>query len=163
MKPTCDLYDEFLDAVRVIPPGLTSFGGRSAFYGEAVTIKCFEDNSRLVELVNSAGEGRVLMVDGVGSMRCAIMGDMLADAAARNGWSGVVISGCVRDRLALAGLPIGIMALGVTPRKSTRRGEGQRDLAIRLLGTDVNPGDLVVADPDGCLIFPKGIQWPADQ
>jgi regulator of ribonuclease activity A len=161
MKSTCDLYDDFLDAVRVIPPGLKNFGGRSAFHGEAVTIKCFEDNSRLVELVNSAGAGRVLMVDGGGSLRCAIMGDMLADAAAKNGWSGVVISGCVRDRQALAALPIGIMALGVTPRKSTRRGEGQRDLAISVLGTAVYPGDFVVADSDGCLVFPEGIQRPA--
>lgn len=154
MKPTCDLYDEFLDAVRVLPPGLQHFGGKGAFHGPAETVKCFEDNARIKELANSPGQGRVMVVDAGGSLRAAVLGDVIGAEAVSSGWSGVVIWGAVRDREALATLDMGVMALGTTPRKSVRRGEGQTGLAIWLDRVTVESGDYIVADADGVLVFP---------
>lgn len=162
MKPTCDLYDDFLDDIGVLPVGLEHFGGRRAFHGRAVTVKCFEDNSRIKELSVTDGSGKVLVVDAGGSMRCAVLGDMIAADFAANGWEGVVIWGCVRDRKAMAELDLGVMGLGATPRKSTRRGEGQTGIDISMGGTPVVPGDLIVADDDGVLVFPAGGRMPAD-
>lgn len=150
---TCDLFDRFGDDVRVAPPLLRDFGARRCFHGAAVTVKCFEDNSRVKELLEAPGEGRVLVVDGGGSMRSALMGDMIAKSAQQNGWSGVIVYGCVRDIAELAALDLGIKALGATPRKSTRRGEGTAHIDIDLAGTQVGNGDYVVADADGILIM----------
>ena len=155
MKPTCDLYDDFLDALGVLPPGLRHFGGRGAFHGPATTVKCFEDNARIKELAATPGKGRVMVVDAGGSLRCAVLGDMIAGQAAANGWAGVIIWGAVRDRAAMAALDLGVMALAVTPRKSVRRGAGSVDLAIRIEGVVVQTGDYIVADEDGALVFPK--------
>lgn len=155
MKPTCDLYDEYLETIGVLSAGLVHFGGRESFHGAAVTVKCFEDNSRIKELAGQPGEGRVMIVDAGSSLRCAVLGDVIAGEAASNGWAGIIICGAVRDRLALAELDLGVMALGAIPRKSTRRGEGQTDITITLGGTVVEPGDLIVADADGVLVFPK--------
>ena len=153
LPSTCDLYDRFADEVRVVGAQLRDFGGRRAFAGAAVTVKCFEDNSRVKELLDQSGSGKVLLVDGGGSLRCALMGDMIAKAAVRNGWEGVIIDGCVRDVAELASLDIGIKALGATPRKSTRRGEGAVGIAIELGGAQVRNGEHVVADEDGVLIL----------
>jgi regulator of ribonuclease activity A len=150
---TCDLYDRFEDDARVPRPVFRDFGGRKKFTGKAVTIKCFEDNSRLKELVATPGNNRVLVVDGGGSTRCALLGDMLARNAVDNGWAGIVVFACVRDTAVLATLDIGIKALGVTPRKSTRRGEGVTDIAIDIAGARISPADVVVADEDGLIIL----------
>ena len=149
---TCDLYDEHGDALGVIGPELTGLGGRRRFSGTAVTIKCFEDNSRIKEAAAEPGEGRVMVVDAGGSRRCAVLGDMIAGDAVKNGWAGFVIHGCVRDREALAAMDIGVLALGTTPRKSVRRGEGQRGIVIDICGVEVRPGDMVWADADGVVI-----------
>jgi len=162
VKPTCDLYDDFLDAVGVLPAGLQHFGGRPAFHGPATPVKCFEDNSRIKELSGQPGGGRVMVVDAGGSTRCAVLGDMIAADAASNGWAGIIIWGAVRDRLALADLDLGVMALATTPRKSTRRDEGQAEIEIRIGGTAVAPGDTIVADADGVLVFPKDGPSPSD-
>jgi regulator of ribonuclease activity A len=150
---TCDLYDQFLDAARVPQPVFSDFGGRKRFHGEVATIKCFEDNSRIKELVATAGRGKVLVVDGGGSMRCAVLGDLVAGEALKNGWEGVVVFGCVRDSAALAALDIGIKALGLNPRKSVRRGEGSTDLSLSFAGIHVDPGDVLVADEDGMIVL----------
>ena len=150
---TCDLYDEFLDEARVPSLAWRSFGGRKAFCGPTVTVKCFEDNSRIKELVESVGEGRVLVVDAGASHRCAVMGDMLAGHAADNKWAGIVAQGYVRDVQALAEIDVGVIALGCTPRKSTRRGEGQVDLPIRIGDVDCRPGDWIFCNQDGVLIL----------
>lgn len=160
MKPTCDLYDDYLDTVRVLPAGFRSFGAVQRFSGPAVTVKCFEDNSRIKDLSATPGEGRVMMVDAGGSLRTAVMGDMIAEAAAGNGWAGVVIWGAVRDVAALAEIGMGIFALGHTPRKSVRRDEGQIGLEISMNGVEVLPGELIVADEDGVLIFPATVPRP---
>ena len=150
---TCDLYDRFEDEARVIGAQFRDFGGRRAFAGEAVTVKCFEDNSRIKELLDQPGVGKVLLVDGGGSMRCALMGDMIAKAAVKNGWEGVIVHGCVRDVMELARLDLGIKALGTTPRKSTKRGEGSVGIVVGLGGAQIENADYVVADEDGVLIL----------
>jgi len=152
-RSTSDLYDRFADTARVLPPVFQDFGGRLEFSGEVVTLKCFEDNSRLKELAATAGKGKVLAVDGGGSMRCALLGDKIAEEAVANGWEGVVIFGCVRDRAALRRLPLGVRALGATPRKSVRLGEGQIQIPVTIAGVRCAPGDVLFADEDGVLIL----------
>ena len=152
-KPTCDLYDEHLDSARVLTIPLINLGGASEFCATAVTVRCFEDNSRIKELVAGDGDGRVMLVDGGGSLRCALVGDVLAGEAQRNGWAGVIVFGAVRDKVALRGLDLGVMAIGVTPRKSVRRGEGQVGVPIQLGDIWCRPGDIVYADEDGVLIL----------
>lgn len=154
---TADLYDQFEEQLGVCEPIFSDFGGKDAFSGPAVTVKCFEDNSRVKEALAQPGEGRVLVVDAGGSMRCAMLGDLIAESAVANGWAGVVIDGCVRDVGRLAAMDLGIKALAATPRKSTRRGEGQRDLVIEVGGVLVRPGDWVYCDADGVLVAPAAL------
>ena len=151
---TCDLYDRFEKTARVADPVFRDFGLRRKFFGEAVTIKCFEDNSRVKETLGTPGQGKVV-VDGGGSLRAALMGDLIAKDAVKNGWEGVVIHGCVRDAAVLATLDLGIKALAPIPRKTVRNGEGQRDLPVTVAGIRITPGDLVFADGDGVLVLAK--------
>lgn len=155
MLSTCDLYDEHLEAIRVLPSGLRHFGGREKFHGPAETVKCYEDNSRVKALAESGGEGRVMVVDAGGSLRRALVGDLVAKAALANNWAGIVLWGSVRDIAELKRLDIAIMALAHTPRKSVRNDEGQVGLDIHIADIPVSPGDYVVADADGVLVFPK--------
>lgn len=133
---------------------LHDFGGPTAFSGRIATVKTFEDNSRIKELSATPGHGRVLVVDGGGSLRCALVGDMIGADLVRNGWAGVVIYGCVRDVEALKGLDLGVKALASTPRKSVRRGEGQIELPLAFGGGTWRPGDMLFADADGVLVLP---------
>ncbi|MEC9483000.1 MAG: ribonuclease E activity regulator RraA [Halomonas sp.] len=144
----CDAYPE----VRILEPLFANFGGVEAFCGPVRTVKCFEDNSRVKEAVSEPGEGAVLVVDGGGSQRCALLGDMLAEKAADNGWAGVVVYGCVRDVDALAAIELGIQALGPHPRRSDKRGEGQRDVDVTFAGVSLRPGQWLYADNNGILI-----------
>ncbi len=153
LSATTDISDRFGDEARVLGPDLLDFGGKTRFRGSAVTIKCFEDNSRIKEALASPGHGKVLVVDGGASKRCALLGDMIARDAVANGWEGIVISACVRDIAVLKTLDIAIKALGATPRRSTRRGEGTRDIAITFAGIPVNAGDIVIGDEDGVVIL----------
>ncbi|MFZ5964281.1 ribonuclease E activity regulator RraA [Thalassococcus sp. BH17M4-6] len=161
MKNTCDLHDDFGPKLEIVPFGLRMYGGRDRFFGPVETVKCLEDNSRIKELSQTAGEGRVLAVDAGGSVRTAVMGDMIAGAFADNGWAGVVIWGAVRDVGQLAALDLGVMALGHMPRPSTRRGDGQVGIDIRLGEARISPGAFLVADEDGVVIFPPGVTPPA--
>lgn len=153
---TCDLYDRFEATARVADPVFRDFGARTKFSGSAVTVKCFEDNSKVKELLATPGAGKVLVVDAGGSLRGSMIGDMIAKSAVDNGWEGVVIHGAVRDSAVLATLDLGIKALAATPRKTVRRGEGQTGLPITLAGIRVAPGDLVFADADGVLVLDAG-------
>lgn len=155
MKPTCDLFDEYGDALGVLSPSLRHYGAKTAFHGPAVTVKTFEVNSRVKELANTPGEGRVMVVDGGGSLRRALCGDVIAAEAAASGWAGIVIWGAVRDVEQLGRTEIGIMAMGHTPARCVRKGEGEIGAPLRFDGVDVSPGDLIVADADGALVFPK--------
>jgi regulator of ribonuclease activity A len=149
---TADLYDVHGDAVGVCAPVFRDFGGRSFFFGQAETVKCFEDNSRVKEALAEPGQGRVLVVDAGGSARCAMLGDLIAESAVDNGWAGVVMHGSVRDVARLAMLDIGIKALAATPRNSMRRGEGQRGLRLEIAGVHISPGDWIYCDADGVIV-----------
>jgi regulator of ribonuclease activity A len=153
---TCDLCDahkaDSTGEFRVLPPVFRDFGALLAFCGPVVTVKCFEDNSPVKAMVESAGQGRVLVVDGGASLRRALLGGNLGAAAARNGWAGVVIDGCVRDVAELATHQVGIRALAGMPLPTERRHEGQRDLAVQIQGVWVRPGDWLYADADGIVI-----------
>ncbi|MFP8835671.1 ribonuclease E activity regulator RraA [Hydrogenophaga sp. XSHU_21] len=156
LPATCDLCDDHKGdtsgAFRVLAPVWRHFGGRRHFAGVVSTVKCFEDNSMVKAAVESAGEGRVLVVDGGASLRRALLGGNLAAAAARNGWAGVVIDGCVRDVAELAACDLGVCALASMPLPTERRGEGQRDVPVLLQGVWVRPGDWLCADADGIVV-----------
>ena len=152
-KPTCDLYDEYLDVARVPTVSFLNLGGQRQFCGTVVTVKCFEDNSRIKELVAMEGKGKVMLVDGGGSQRCALVGDVLAGEAQHGGWAGIIVYGSVRDKVALSKLNLGVMALNVTPRKSVRRGEGQVDIPIQIGNIWCESGDIVYGDDDGILLL----------
>jgi regulator of ribonuclease activity A len=154
---TCDLCDAHKGdtdgGFRVLPPVFRDFGRRLAFHGPVSTVKCFEDNSLLKAAVESPGDGRVLVVDGAGSLRRALLGGNLGAAAARNGWAGLVIDGAVRDVAELAQCEIGIRALAAMPLPTERRDQGQRDVVLQIRGVWVRPGDWLVADADGIVLM----------
>ncbi len=152
MEKTTDLCDEHPDA-RVLPPDFKDFGALRAFKGTAVTVKCFEDNSRIKELSLTAGQGRVLVVDGGGSKRCALFGDVIAQDLHKNGWAGAVIHGYVRDAAVLGTVPIGIKALGTHPRRTVKHNEGRIGVPVDIGGTRIADGDTVHADEDGVVIL----------
>jgi len=149
---TCDLCDRFEDRVRVLDLPLRDYGGRIAFAGRVSTVKALEDNSLVREAVAEPGEGRVLVIDGGGSLRRAMLGDMLADKAVANGWSGVLVHGAIRDSAALARLDLGVKALGACPLKTDKRGQGLRDVPVRFGGVEIRPGDWLAADEDGVIL-----------
>jgi regulator of ribonuclease activity A len=149
---TADLSDAHPDA-QVGEGLLRDFGGVIAFHGPAVTLKVFEDNALVRELLEEAGEGRVLVVDGGGSLRCALFGGNLAALAVRNGWAGVVINGCLRDSVEIGGLALGVKALGTSPRRSEKGLHGgQRRRPVRFAGVTFETGSWVYADRDGILV-----------
>lgn len=149
---TCDLCDDHPDNVSVCEPMFASFGGREAFGGEIVTVKCHEDNSRVKELLATPGQGKVLVVDGGGSLRCALMGDLIGESAVQNGWEGVVIYGCVRDVDALGTLDLGVHAVAAIPLKSVRKGVGETNLPVTFGGVTFRPGHFVYADNNGVIV-----------
>lgn len=150
----CDAYPE----VMVLEPVFANFGGIDSFYGRIRTVKCFEDNSMVKQAVAEPGNGDVLVVDAGGSHRCAMLGDMLAEQAAQSGWAGVVMYGCVRDVDILATLPLGVQALGSHPRKSDKRGEGQRDIPVTFAGVTLQPGQWLYADNNGIIIAEQALK-----
>lgn len=150
---TTDICDQLKDRAQFLPPSFENFGGRHQFRGEAVTIKCYEDSSRIKEAIATDGRGKVLVIDAGGSERCAVFGDMSAQTAIDNGWEGIVINGCLRDVKAIAAMDIGVRALGVVPKGSNRQGQGLCGIAVTLANITVHPGDLVVADEDGVLVL----------
>lgn len=148
---TCDLSDAAPEA-RALPLPWRSYGQLVCFHGPAVTIKCHEDNSLVKQCVEEPGEGRVIVVDGGGSPRRALLGDMLAEKAAANGWAGLVIHGVIRDVREIGRTPLGVMALGSCPVKTDKLGAGQRDITIEIGGVEIAPGDHVYADANGVLV-----------
>lgn len=152
---TCDLCDEFPAKLQILDPALNlrSFGGAAAFHGPAVTVACFEDNSRVKELAATPGENRVMVVDGGASLRRALLGDMIAENAMRNGWAGFVINGCVRDVEVLRTLSaLGVKALNAVPLKTDRRGLGDVNVPVSFGGVRFAPGCWVYADETGVVV-----------
>jgi regulator of ribonuclease activity A len=159
---TPDLCDAYPELVQVVEPMFNNFGGRDSFGGEIVTLKVFEDNSLVREQLSQVGKGKgkVLVVDGGGSFRCALLGDMLAEMACTNGWEGIVIYGCVRDVDALAQTDIGVQALASHPLKSHKRGVGELNVAVTFGGVKFHPGHYVYADNNGIVVSPSPLQMP---
>ena len=155
---TCDLCDvhknDDADQFRVLASVFQNFGGLVKFSGLVATVKCFEDNSLVKAAVDSAGAGRVLVVDGGASLRRALLGGNLGAAAAKNGWAGVVLDGCVRDVAELARCDVGIRALAAMPLPTEKRNTGLRDVAVQIQGVWVRPGDWLYADADGMVVMP---------
>ncbi len=154
---TCDLCDVHKNSTdgsfRVLPPVFREFGARARFAGPAVTVKCFEDNTSVKALLESPGQGRVLVVDGAGSLRRALIGGNIGAAAAKNGWAGVVVDGCVRDVAELAACDVGIRALAPMPLPTERKQAGLVDVPVQIQGVWVRPGDWVYADADGIVVM----------
>ena len=155
---TCDLLDNHEDKdLSVISPSMDgksfkNFGGHRTFGGQVVTVKCFEDNSRVKETLATQGDGKVLVVDGGASMRCALLGDMIAQSAVDNGWAGVIVYGCVRDVDEIAKMPLGVMALSAIPRKSVRKGVGETGVTLSFGDVTIADGDWIYADNNGVVV-----------
>lgn len=153
-----ELCDQFPELVQVVEPMFGNFGGRERFGGEIVTLKAFEDNSKVREQVALPGEGKVLVVDGGASMRRAMLGDMLAEKAAKNGWAGIIINGCIRDVNAIGETDLGVQALGTHPMKTDKRGLGDLNVEVSFGGVTFRPGEYVYADNNGILVSPQKLE-----
>jgi len=153
----CDANEDFIarGELRVLPPIFKAYGGLSQFSGPAVTLKVFEDNTWVRTILDEAGQGRVLVIDGGGSTRCALVGGNLGVLAQKNGWAGILVYGCVRDTLELAQAQVGIRALATHPQKSVKRNVGERDLQVDIAGVMVRPGEMIYVDEDGVLVASK--------
>lgn len=151
---TPDLSDRFPDAA-IAAPLFRSFGGVAAFSGEIATVRCGADNSRVRERVAEPGGGRVLVVDGHGSLRHALLGDQIAAAAVRNDWAGVLVHGCVRDVEELALLPLGVLALAACPRRTEKRGQGEVEVTLTFAEVQFVPGHWLYADGNGVVLSPS--------
>lgn len=154
---TPDLCDDYPDLVKVLEPMLANYGGRDTFGGEIVTIKCHEDNSLVKEHAGRAGHGKVMVVDGGGSLRRALLGDMIAENAVRNGWEGFIIYGCVRDVDALASLDLGVQAMGSVPLKTDKRNIGDFNIPLIFGGVTFKPGEYVYADNNGVIVSSEAL------
>ena len=158
---TCDLCDAHRSdtdgAFRVLPPVFRDFGAITTFAGPVSTVKCYEDNTLVKAALDEPGHGRVLVVDGAGSLRRALVGGNIAAAAANNGWAGVVVYGAVRDVAEMAACQVGLRALALVPLPTEKRNQGERDVAVRIEGVWVRPGDQLYADADGIVVMPAGM------
>lgn len=144
----CDAHDD----LTVLSAVFGSYGGRAAMAGTAVTLTLFEDNSLVREAVAEDGTGKVLVVDAGGSLRRAVVGDNLAAQAAASGWSGILVYGAVRDVAILATIDLAVHALGTNPRKTVKRGHGDRDHPVTFAGHTIRPGNWICGDADGILV-----------
>jgi len=154
---TADLCDEFEQSVGVAEPLFHDYGRTASFRGKIVTIKVFEDNVLVREALETDGQQQVLVVDGEGSTRCALVGDQLALLAHDNGWAGIVINGCIRDSAEIAEIPVGVKALHAVPRKSAKEGAGERDVLVHFAGITFTPGHYLYADPDGIIVTDRDL------
>jgi len=150
----CDAYPE----VQVVEPMFRNLGGKRSFGGEIVTVKCFEDNSVVKEQVARPGHGKVMVVDGGASRRAALLGDMLAEKAASNGWQGIIIYGCIRDVDVIGATDLGVQALGTHPRKTDKRGIGDLNVPVTFGGVTFHPGHYIYADNNGVVVSEKPLE-----
>lgn len=149
---TTDLCDEHGDALRVLQPLYRDFGQRRAFHGRVRTLRVFEDNALVRAALETPGKGEVLVIDGGGSMRVALVGGNLGKLAETNGWAGIVVHGAVRDASELVVCDVGVKALGTIPKKGAKAGAGERDVAVTFAGVTIAPGDWLYADDDGIVV-----------
>ena len=153
---TADLVDEIGPDVRSCDLQFGQYGGRSQFAGPIATVRCFQDNALLKSVLSEPGDGGVLVIDGDGSLHSALVGDLIAGLGVENGWAGLIINGAVRDVATLRRLELGIKALGTNPRKSTKTGDGQRDVAVEFGGVVFVPGEIAYSDDDGIVVVAAG-------
>jgi len=158
LTQTADLCDERGDDIQVVAPGLIDFGGQVAFAGPVTTLQLHEDNALVRVVLGDPGAGRVLVIDGGGSLHCALVGGNLGKLAEQNQWSGIVVWGAVRDVAELRECRIGLRALSANPRKSEKRGSGVRDVPVVIGGVTVNPGDWLAADADGVVVSARPLR-----
>lgn len=154
MTTTADILDLHGDLALVCTTGFRQFGARRSFEGPISTVRCHEDNVVVRERLSEPGEGRVLVIDGGGSTRVALLGDRVAGLARTNGWAGILVHGCVRDVAALGELEIGIKASGTSPRPSTKTGEGASDVPVTFGDVTFVPGAMLYSDDDGVVVLP---------
>ncbi|HUW37340.1 MAG TPA: ribonuclease E activity regulator RraA [Rhodocyclaceae bacterium] len=159
---TADLLDGNEQALRegrlrVVAPMFRNYGGKAAFHGSISTLKLFEDNSLVRTSLSQPGLGRVLVIDGGGSLRCALVGDQLAQLAVANGWAGIVAYGCIRDSRALSAMAIGIFALAAHPLKTVKKNVGESDIPVSFGGVSFRPGDYLYADEDGAIVCDRSL------
>lgn len=147
-----DLFDHYPSKLQLLPLAFKPFGGKPLFWGEIVTVKCFEDNSKVKEVLAQNGQGKVLVVDGGGSCRQALLGDLIAQSALDNGWQGVVINGFVRDVMRIKTFNLGVYALGAIPIKTEKRDQGEINVPVDLGGVMVKPGMQLYADENGIAV-----------
>lgn len=154
---TADLSDACGDAVHQAAPLFREFGAADQFHGPIATVRVRDDNALVREVLETSGHGRVLVVDGGGSTRCALLGGRLAQLALTNGWAGVVVNGCVRDSFEIARLAVGVRALAAVPRKSGKTGAGEKDVAVEFAGVTFKPGHWLYADGDGIVVAARDL------
>ncbi len=157
---TADLYDEYFDHLRCATPIFKSFGQKTSFWGEITTLKLFEDNSLVRKQLETNGKDKVLVIDGGGSLRCALVGDKLAQLAIDNAWAGIVVYGCIRDSRIINDMNLGIRALNTCPVKSVKRNIGEHDIVVSFAGIEFIPGNFVYIDQDGILVSKKRLLTP---
>jgi len=148
----CDAHEGKVPGVRVAAPIFRSFGGKTAFHGRIATLKLFEDNGLVRQTLDTPGDGRVLVIDGGGSLRCALLGDQLAALAVKNGWAGIVIWGCIRDSAAIGAMDLGVLALATHPQKTVKRNLGETGVPVSFASIDLIPGEWLYADADGLIV-----------
>ncbi|TPE49185.1 putative 4-hydroxy-4-methyl-2-oxoglutarate aldolase [Maribrevibacterium harenarium] len=158
---TPDLCDLYAERIQIADSIFQDFGGQECFHGQVVTVSCFEDNSRVRELVGEPGAGRVIVVDGRGSRRRALLGDMLAEKAANNGWAGLIIHGAVRDAVALSKLALGVKALCAFPLPTIKRGLGEVGNTVDFAGVTIRHGDYVYCDRNGIVVSQEALSLPS--
>ena len=155
-----DLFDQYPEQLTLLPPIFRQFGGRKIFTGPIVTVRCPEDNSLVRQYLSEPGQGRILVVDGNGSQRRALLGDQLAQLGVDNGWSGIIIYGYIRDVATIATMPIGVQALGAMPIKTEKRGLGEDNVIIEIEGRRIKPGHILYADDNGIAISKHQLPLP---
>ena len=156
---TPDICDKHADKVTLLGLPLHSFGRKFAFYGEIVTVRCYHDNSKVREMLSQDGRGKVLVVDGHGSCKKALLGDQLAILAIDNHWEGVIVNGAVRDIAAMSEMELGIKALGASPFKTEKRDVGETNVTLTIHNQMIQPGDYIYADWNGVLMSTELLDW----
>lgn len=159
MFTTADLWDEYAELLFCADPIFQAFGGKKTIFGKITTLKLFEDNSLVRQQLESEGKGKVLVIDGGGSLRCALVGDRLAALAIQNNWSGIIVNGCIRDSELINNMDVGIRALKTCPVKSIKRNSGEKDVSIKFGGVTFIPNQFVYADSDGILLSQQNLLY----
>lgn len=154
---TADLCDSYSSHLKIVELAFNNYGGHKAFHGMIKTVKCFEDNSFVRKTLEQPGDGKILVVDGSGSRRCALLGDMLAQLAVNNNWSGILVNGCIRDSSIIETLPLGVKALGTHPLKSEKKNQGEVDVSVTFGNTLFTPDAWLYADEDGVVVAAEAL------